>query len=256
MMDAILLVDMGSIFWPHWMATKSQVHAFYSTIERIERCARDYECVIVCVDSPRNWRHDLTESLPKEAQYKANRPRQPEEATLALRDTQGRLRKLGYHVVGVDNYEADDVIATLCDQAFLDPVHILSEDKDLFQLLGPTVTQLTKGGEITPAGCERKFGLPPRLIRDLLAIWGDASDGVAGCYGVGQGKAVDLLKAFGSIEGIKAASVEQLRAIRGIGPKVAESIREWDPTLAVQLVSLKRDVPINLEQLRRKEEAA
>lgn len=255
MMDAILLVDMGSIFWPHWMATKSQVHAFYSTIERIERCARDYECVIVCVDSPRNWRHDLTESLPKEAQYKANRPRQPEEATLALRDTQGRLRKLGYHVVGVDNYEADDVIATLCDQAFLDPVHILSEDKDLFQLLGPTVTQLTRGGEITPAGCIRKFGVPPAQVRDLLALWGDSSDNVTGCPGVGQGKASDLLAQFGSIERIKVATEAELRAVKGVGPKIVASLQEWSPTLAIELVSLKRDVPINLEELRRKEAA-
>lgn len=252
----ILLVDLGSIYWANWMSQRSQVYAFSETLDRIEWLSNGYTETIICADSPRNWRHELTEHLEADKRYKSNRPPKPKEAIIALEDVKRRLGELGYPVAYVENYEADDLIATLAYQAFLDPVRILSEDKDLYQLLGPTTHQLTRSGVITPAGCERKFGVPPRQVRDLLAIWGDASDCVAGCYGVGQGKAADLLRAFGSIEGIKMAEHEELNAIRGIGPKIINSIYEWDPTLAVQLVSLKQDAPVSLDELRRKEVAA
>src|SRR5690606_7465585 len=131
-----------------------QVYAYSETLDKVEWLSSGYPETIICTDSPRNWRHALTETLEPDRQYKANRPKKPKESIVALEDVQRRLGVMGYPVAYVENYEADDLIATLCHQAFLDPVRILSEDKDLFQLLGPTVTQLTKGGEITPAGCE------------------------------------------------------------------------------------------------------
>lgn len=251
----LVLVDMGSLFWPSWMATKSQWSAFSRTVDTVEAYGDDYPHVIVCCDAPRNWRHARTADLEKEKRYKANREKKDPEALIALRDAEDRLRKLGFPVVSCDNYEADDVIASLVEQAFLLEVLVVSEDKDLYQLIAENVTQITKRGRITPAACERKFGVGPEQIRDLLAICGDSSDNIEGCPGIGLGKAATLLSEFGSIEGIREAGEVNVGRVKGVGAKLVKSFFSWDPCLAVELVSLRTDCPVSLEELTRNEAA-
>ena len=111
------LLDLGSEFWRTWFATRSQVDTMARCIDRCDFLARKYACVIVCADSPTNWRHEITAELPKEQQYKANRPRKDPESVLCLKATEARLEELGYPVIKCDGYEADDVIATLASQS-------------------------------------------------------------------------------------------------------------------------------------------
>ena len=249
-----LLFDLGG-FWREWFATLSQLDSQERIINRIEFLAQTYDAIIVCADSPASWRRDVTRELidsgDLEAKqgYKSNRPKKAPEAVLALQSTEDRLRKLGFPVVRCDGYEADDVIATLVHQAGDREIHISSEDKDLYQLISPTVTQLTRAGYMDADACRRKFGVGPELMGDLLAVVGDTADNIQGCDRVGAGKGATLLETFGSIDGIKAATRDELTSIKGIGKSVAEAIEAWDPTLARRLVALSTDCPVNLGAL-------
>lgn len=246
-MTELLLIDLGSLFWRKWFATRSQMMTLGEVVNRVDFLASQYDQVVVCADSPSNWRFQATAHLDREAQYKANRPRKEPEAILTLTDTEERLRALSYPVVKCDGFEADDVIATLAGQAKCH-VFIASEDKDLYQLISDSVTQLTLAGEMGRDECKRKFGVFPEHIREMLAIAGDSSDNIAGCPKVGPGKAAKLLEQFGSITEIKAADHDDLIAISGIGETIAQNIADWDPALALELTGLSTDCPVTLDE--------
>ena len=239
--ETILLIDLGSLIYPYWGATSSQFQTFVNTINRVETMAENYKATIVCADSLRNWRHQFAED------YKANRAPKAPEFLQTLADVKEKLRELEFPLVECDLYEADDVIATLVEQSY-DPVHVLSEDKDLVQLVNDSVTQLTRYGTITPDVCWRKFGVQPDQMRDFLTLWGDTADNVKGCPGVGQVAAAKLLGRFGSLEGIKLASPVELKKLPGIGKSTIANLEAWDPEPARTLVSLKTDAPASLEE--------
>lgn len=247
--DALVLVDVGHIFWRTWHATGSRHDAYRETVEQCQNMARLWPKLIVCADAPNNFRNALTEHLDAKERYKANRPPKPADAFLSLTDAEERIAESGVPLAKVDTFEADDVIATLKEQAWAHRVLIKSEDKDLAQLVDDGCQLWTRNGERGPEDVERTYGVRPHLMRDLLAMWGDASDNVPGCPKIGQGFAAKLLNAFGSIEGVKAAASEEGFKFKGVGPERIESIRAWDPALAVSLVSLRVDVPINLTEL-------
>lgn len=243
--ETILLIDLGGVVHRIWGGKPSQVDTYSKTLDRIESMAEEYKATIICADSLRNWR------LAVDGSYKANRPKKPEELLLTIADIKTKLVELEFPVVECDNYEADDVIATLVGQSF-DPVHILSEDKDLAQLVSDSVTMLTRYGAITPAVCLRRYGVKPEQMRDLLALAGDNADNVKGCPGIGITTAALLLRKFGSIEGIKLAGSVKLGRINGIGKAKVTALHDWDPEPAHTLVSLKTDAPASLqEQLQR-----
>jgi 5'-3' exonuclease len=255
--SAILLIDVGHIYWTAWHATQESAQdAYSSTYEAIMACHRNWLHCIVCIDSPRNWRHDLSPD------YKANRKPKPQAAVDGLVDVIERVRANGVPVAGADGYEADDVIATLVAQSWLHRVVIRSDDKDFAQLVSEDVSLWTRGGLRGPAEVQAKYGVPPHQIRDLLALWGDASDNVPGCPKVGQGKATALLAKFGSIESMYSQlndwkvrpmndrpDASPLNGIPGIGGTIAGNILAWDPSHAISLVSLKTDAPVSLDAL-------
>jgi len=250
----IVLIDLGALYWRSWLATKSQFISMTQVIDKCEHFSGIYNHVIVCADSPKNWRYDVTATLEREKQYKANRPKKDPEAVLNLQATEERLAQMGYPVVKCEGYEADDVIATLVAQAWARTVHIYSDDKDLYQLISSTCTMITRGGNMGADECMRKFGVYPSMIREWLAIMGDSADNVEGCPRVGGVKAALLLHKFGSVESIKKATFDELTALPGIGKAVAEGIAEWDPEIALELVSLKTNCPIGIGDFLKKAE--
>jgi 5'-3' exonuclease len=246
--DALVLVDLGHIFWREWYKTESRQDAYRYTVERCERLVGTWPKLIVCADSPTNWRHALTTHLEPGERYKANRKPKPKDAFLSLVDAEETIAGFA-PFAKVDDYEADDLIATLKNQAWLTRVLIMSEDKDLAQLVDESTLLWTRAGERGPDDVMRTWGVPPHLMRDLLAMWGDSSDNIQGCDGLGQKHASALLNHFGSIEAIKEAASSEDFKFPGIGPSRVEAIKAWDHTLAVKLVSLAYDAPINLNDL-------
>ena len=113
-----------------------------------------------------------------------------------VKDLQNLLYLLGIEQYYSPTNEADDVIATLCKPDTL----IYSVDKDLMQLLKQGVYQWTGKDMFDEFRVVEKFGVPPKLIPDLLALMGDASDNIIGIRGWGQKKSSKLIARYGQVE--------------------------------------------------------
>jgi DNA polymerase I len=237
----ITLFDLSAEFWRMSLGGKQPLQGYEMTLDRL----RDLRGrIIVCCDSPRSARKE------KVATYKANRPPKPPEVIDALRSVEQRIADRGIPVALVDGWEADDVIATLCAQAWPEEVAVTGAEKDYYALLAQDhVTLYGPRGRVVASDCEAKFGVQPHQMTDWLALAGDASDGVPGCPGVGMGRATDLLVKFGTIAAIKAATRIELESVHGIGKNTVFAIQEWDPTESLDLVTLRTDLPIKLVEL-------
>jgi len=157
-----------------------------------------------------------------------------------------KLAGIGLKVVAIPEVEADDVIGTAVmrwlDQGRGDAV-IASSDKDLHGLIahGALVWDHFKGEWHDQAWVERKFGVPPALLPDLLALMGDVSDSIPGVSKVGLKTGARLLRAYGSLDAVMAGA--------GIlkGPLGERLRKERDILyLSRQLVQLKTDVCLGL----------
>lgn len=130
------------------------------------------------------------------------------------------LKALGIAVVGLDGYEADDVIGTLASTATM-PVDVVTGDRDLFQLVDDErqvrVLYIARGvgnhERVDNAWIERKYGIPAAAYVDYATLRGDASDGLPGVSGIGEKTAQSLLTSHGDLAGILAAASEPHSAI-------------------------------------------
>lgn len=145
--------------------------------------------------------------------YKAQRDAKPD----ALREQWPHFYPLaeafGFENVRVDGWEADDVIASIAEQAKAEGycVVVVTGDRDSFQLVddkhGP-VTIMATGRGITDtkiydeAAVEERYGIPPKLVPDFIGLKGDTSDNIPGVPGIGEKTAMQLLQEFGSLEGV------------------------------------------------------
>lgn len=232
------LVDLSGIFWPCYYANDDGPGAYQVALEQVQGIVAANPRTVVCCEGRRPFRFEL------DPQYKANRPPKPEAARESLAALIGEICDLGIALVSLDACEADDVIATLATQAS-EPVTIYSQDKDLMQLLTPTVSMCINGVMVGADHCVEKFGVRPNQLRDYLAICGDSSDNIKGCPGIGGKGAARLLQRFETLDGAHAATDEELE----LGPKTLAKFRAWDPTLAVKLVSLLCNAPITIEEI-------
>lgn len=242
----LLLIDLSHVYWTRWHATSGQGPdaAFQASYECVQSLRDGHDATIVCCDIGKTWRHALDPT------YKANRPERDPAAYDQLRRLTAQLQRDGYPVVAVEGYEADDVIATLAKQAPASgyDVTIATGDKDLLQLVGPTVTVVSTNagaGSREPRGpdfVQQKFGVSPEQLRDWLALVGDKSDNIKGCPGVGEKTATKLLSDFGTIDGIYKR-IEEIDSAP-LRQKLTE--HRADVERAVELVTLSTGVPITL----------
>jgi len=179
--------------------------------------------------------------------YKANRPPVPEDLAVQYPLCMDAVRALGIPALAVPGYEADDVIATLCERARswdLDPV-IVSSDKDLMQLVGDGVTMYDpiKGRHLGPEDVHKRLGVGPERVMDLLALAGDSSDNIPGAPGIGPKTAAKLLDKFGDLDTLLARADE-------VGGKRGASLRAnmEQVRLSRELVRLYRDVPLPVDR--------
>lgn len=190
-------------------------------------------------------------------QYKSHRPPMPEELRSQILPLHNIIRALGIPLLVVEGVEADDVIGTLAVQASRagKKVLISTGDKDMAQLVDENIMLINTMNN-TLLDCEgvlEKYGLPPELIIDYLALMGDSSDNIPAIPGVGEKTALGLLQGIGSMAEIyanldKVASLS-LRGAKTLGAKLAEAKDLAD--LSYLLATIKTDVALDVspEQL-------
>jgi DNA polymerase-1 len=186
------------------------------------------------------------------AEYKAQRPAMPDDLRAQIEPVHNIIKAMGFPLLIIEGVEADDVIGTLAHQATeqgLDVV-ISTGDKDMAQLVNQHVTLVNTMTETVMdiEGVKAKFGLPPELIIDFLALMGDKVDNIPGVPGVGEKSALALLQGIGSIDDI----YNNLEAVRELdfrgAKKMPEKLAEHKAMaeLSYQLATIKCDVELDV----------
>ncbi|MFM4827039.1 DNA polymerase I [Aeromonas bivalvium] len=190
-------------------------------------------------------------------EYKATRASMPDDLRSQVAPIHQMIKAMGFPFLMVEGVEADDVIGTLARQATEKqlPVLISTGDKDMAQLVSDHVTLIDtmKDVKTDRDGVIEKFGVPPELIIDYLALMGDKVDNIPGMAGVGEKTAQALLQGIGSIDQI-AANLDKVAALGFRGSKTfADKFREQEDQvrLSYQLATIKTDVELeqSLEEL-------
>ncbi|MCH7373287.1 DNA polymerase I [Aeromonas sp. MR16] len=191
-------------------------------------------------------------------EYKATRASMPDDLRSQVAPIHQMIKAMGFPFLMVEGVEADDVIGTLARQATEKklPVLISTGDKDMAQLVSDHVTLIDTMKDVTTdrEGVIEKFGVPPELIIDYLALMGDKVDNIPGMTGVGEKTALALLQGIGSIDEI-AANLDKVAALGFRGSKAfADKFREQEEQvrLSYLLATIKTDVELEqeLEQLQ------
>jgi DNA polymerase-1 len=188
------------------------------------------------------------------ADYKKDRRPMPDDLSVQMPIVNEVLEGFRIPVIGVEDWEADDLIGSLACSAREHgyEVVIATSDKDFFQLVGEGIRFYHTGREVLydAKGVEEAFGLPPEKVVDVMAIWGDAIDNIPGVPGIGEKGAKSLIQQFGSLEGV----YEHLDQIKPAQRKKLEEHRD-KAFLSRELAKIKCDLDVTLdfESFRRQE---
>lgn len=213
------------------------VLGFCNSLARLLETDADHIAVVFDANKP-TWRHKVDEN------YKANRKPPPLE--LAPQFSLVRQAADAFSVCWIESpgYEADDLIATYARHAVEagHEVLIYSSDKDLMQLIRPSVTMYDplKDKVIGIADVENKWGVRPEKMIDLQALCGDSADNVAGVPGIGPKTAAELINHYGDLDTLLACAGE----IRQPGRRAALLANADKALMARRLVTLDDDVPL------------
>jgi 5'-3' exonuclease len=157
--------------------------------------------------------------------YHADRPEVPEGLQPQFADARAFFEAFGWIVHAHDSLEADDLLGTYAKREAENGGRalVMTGDRDMFQCATDRVTILyvrTGGGqgaeEVDPAEVKRRYGVPPELVPDFIALRGDPSDGIPGAKGIGEKTAADLLGRHGSLDAALDGAVRESSArVRG-----------------------------------------
>ncbi|MCT4589284.1 MAG: DNA polymerase I [Carboxylicivirga sp.] len=223
----------------------SAVFGFTNSLLEILTKENPSHIAVVFDPSGPTFRH---EEYPE---YKANRDATPEDIKLSVPYIKQFIEAMNIPVIVKDGFEADDVIGTLSAKASEAGfnTYMVTPDKDYAQLVKDNVFMYkprSKGGGIDVWGVDdikEKFSVEhPLQVIDILALWGDAADNIPGCPGVGEKRAKDLIKAYGSINGI----YEHVEELKGKQKENMINFRE-QVELSYRLATIRLDVPVDLD---------
>jgi DNA polymerase-1 len=256
MSNRLILVDGSSYLFRAYHALPALTNskglntgAAKGVIGMIRKLVSDYagDQVVVVFDAKGpTFRNDMY------AEYKANRPPMPDELREQIEPIHQAIRAMGLPLICIGGVEADDVIGTLSVQAAAQKreVVISTGDKDMAQLVNDHVTLINTMNNTTMDrhGVVEKFGVPPDLIIDLLALMGDKVDNIPGVAGVGEKTATALLQHLGGIDAIfnqlEAVPDLPIRGAKSLATKLADA--KADAELSYKLATIKTDCDLGL----------
>ncbi|EUC85581.1 DNA-directed DNA polymerase [Klebsiella oxytoca KA-2] len=184
--------------------------------------------------------------------YKSHRPPMPDDLRAQIEPLHAMVKAMGLPLMAVPGVEADDVIGTLAREAEKvgRPVLISTGDKDMAQLVTPGITLINTMTNtiLGPDEVVTKYGVPPELIIDFLALMGDSSDNIPGVPGVGEKTAQALLQGLGGLDTLYAEP-EKIAGLTFRGAKTMAAKLEQNKEVAYlsyQLATIKTDVELDL----------
>ena len=223
--------------------------AMYGVINMLKSLLQQYQPshVAVVFDAKgKTFRDELF------AEYKSHRPPMPDDLRAQIAPLHNMVKAMGLPLLAVSGVEADDVIGTLALQAEKagHAVLISTGDKDMAQLVTPNITLINtmNNAILGPEEVITKYGVPPELIIDFLALMGDSSDNIPGVPGVGEKTAQALLQGIGGLD----ALYNNLEGIAGLsfrGAKTMAAKLEQNKEVAYlsyQLATIKTDVELDV----------
>jgi DNA polymerase-1 len=249
LIDGHALVYRAYFALPANMATSrgeltNAVFGFASMLLNVLRDEKpDY--LAVTFDRGRTFRHE------DYAEYKANRAEMPDDLRIQFQRIDELLATFDIPSYSAENFEADDVLAALAQQAGAQGVQtlIVTGDTDTFQLVGPNVRVMTPGRSFGDTiiydedGVRKRYGLEPGQLIDYKALVGDTSDNVPGVRGVGAKTATKLLQQYGNLEAI----YEHLDEVKSTRFRNALEDGRDSAFLSQHLVTIVTDVPVTLD---------
>src|SRR5256886_9400743 len=218
-------------------------NAVYGFTNMLRKLLKDYnpDCIAVAFDIGRSTtRHEAF------ADYKKDRRPMPDDLAVQLPFVNEALEGFRIPVIGVEDWEADDLIGSLAcnarDRGY--DVVIATSDKDFFQLVGDGIRLYHTGREVLydAKGVEEAFGLPPEKVVDVMAIWGDAIDNIPGVPGIGEKGAKALITDYGSLEGV----YENLDKLKPAQRKKLEENRD-KAVISRDLARIKCDLEVDVD---------
>ncbi len=219
----------------------SAAFGFASTFRKVMAELKPDLCAVVFDAPGKTFREE------RFAEYKAQRPKAPEELTAALPVVKAMVRAWGVKVFEVPGVEADDVIGTMVrfgqEQGL--EVIVVSSDKDVLQLVGERVLVYDPWRErfYDANGVKEKLGVEPEKVPDFIALAGDAVDNVPGVPGIGPKRAQEILLKYGSLK----AALQSDGRLQG-NRELVEMCRELalirtDAPVVVEIEDLKPGTP-------------
>ncbi|WNJ79554.1 DNA polymerase I [Cedecea neteri] len=266
--NPLILVDGSSYLYRAYHAfpplTNSRgepTGAMYGVLNMLRSLILQYQpthAAVVFDAKGKTFRDELFED------YKSHRPPMPDDLRAQIEPLHAMVKAMGLPLLAVSGVEADDVIGTLALEAEKAgrPVLISTGDKDMAQLVTPGVTLINTMTNtiLGPEEVLTKYGVPPELIIDFLALMGDSSDNIPGVPGVGEKTAQALLQGLGGLDTLYA-NPEKIAELTFRGAKTMAAKLEQSKELAYlsyKLATIKTDVELELgcEQLEVQQPAA
>src|SRR3984957_8542054 len=258
MPDELFLIDGNSLAYraffalPESIATSTGVptNAIFGFASMLVKILTDYgpKATVVVWDRGDTGRRELY------AEYKAQRTSRPDLLKEQWPALEPLVEAFGYKNLGVEGYEADDVIASIVERARQAdppiPVMVVTGDRDAYQLVDDgTVKIMTTSRGITDTkvydreGVIERYGIPPELVPDFIGLKGDTSDNIPGVPGIGDKTAAELLQRFGSLESV----LEHVDDISGAKRKQNLIEHAEDARVSKQPATAKRTIPLELD---------
>ncbi len=249
----LFLVDGNSILYRSYYAIQrlsnsqgfptNAIYGFLNTLRRIQEKEKPTHLGIVFDTGRPTLRHKAFEA------YKAQRRPMPEDLQLQVPVLKKVIQALRIPMFEYENYEADDVLASLARLAAAEGVQtiVVTTDKDLFQLVDETtfIYNPAKDIYLDREKVKEIFGVAPEQVVDVLSLWGDPTDNIPGVPGIGEKTSKILIQQFGSLANL-LANLDKVQP-----PRIREAIRQNLASLQMsqQLVRVERNLPLdfNLE---------
>ncbi len=253
-MKKILIVDGNSILNRAFYGVKplttkdglptNAVFGMYNIITKNVSATEPDYCVVAFDLKAPTFRHKMYDG------YKATRHGMPEELAAQLPYAKRCMSDMGFTVLELEGYEADDILGTVSRQAEKLGVssYLLTGDRDSLQLIDDNVTVLLATNKETlnfdRALFFETYGIQPEQFADVKSLMGDSSDNIPGVAGIGEKTALKLISEFGSLDGVYSSYLESK-----LTPSVKQKLTDGKDNayLSKKLAVIEREAPINFD---------